>query len=80
MKLKIGLGLSVFLGSLLKLLFFTKKPPKLHQNTKKYTRKKSDKDYVEVDRKGAHPFYDYQKSYGRNSPDDNVIRSPDGSA
>ena len=62
-------GLSVFFGSLAKLLFFTKKPPKLRQP--------SDKDYVDVDVTEKQPNFTHPNS---SSNDDNVIRSPDGSA
>ena len=70
-------GLSVFFGSLAKLLFFTKKPPKLHKNVPDYTRQPSDKDYVDVDVTEKQPNFTHPNS---SSNDDNVIRSPDGSA
>jgi len=73
---KIGLFALIF-GSLIKLLFFTKKSPTLHQNAPQYNPQASDQEYVEVDLETdkqpnfIHPNY-------RN--DDDVIRSPDGSA
>ncbi len=78
-------GLSVFFGSLVKLLFFTKKTPKLHQNTQEYTPQKSDKEYVEVEVTDSEPDFAHPTSKMRHPHedsinDDNEIRSPDGSA
>ena len=81
---KIGL-FGLILGSLIKLLFFTKKTPTLHQNVPQYNPQASDQEYVEVNvtnkqpdfthptAKMKHPVYD-------NNQQNDFLRSPDGSA
>lgn len=84
---KIGLFAFIF-GSLIKLLFFTKKPPTLHQNVPQYNPQASDQEYVGVDLSidkppdFTPPIYRGKIIFPDNNfrDEDTVIRSPDGSA
>lgn len=83
---KIGL-FGLILGSLIKILFFTKKKPKpqrdIYKDAPEYIHQTSDQEYVEVDATDktpnfTHPNDRYIHPNDRN--EDDVIRSPDGSA
>ena len=83
---KIGL-FGLILGSLIKILFFTKKKPKpqrdIYKDAPEYIHQTSDQEYVEVDAPDktppfTHPNDRYIHPNDRN--EDDVIRSPDGSA
>ena len=66
---KLGL-LAIIIGSVIKLLFFSPKQTKLHQNIPQYNPEPSDKDYVEID----------ITQNDVTSENNQIIRSPDGSA
>tara|TARA_R110002012_G_scaffold265840_2_gene449258 strand:+ start:426 stop:689 length:264 start_codon:yes stop_codon:yes gene_type:complete len=81
---KIGL-FGLILGSIIKLLFFTKKKPKTQKNIYKteYNRQTSNQEYVEVDATDKQPDFNHPNKryiHPNNRNDDDVIRSPDGSA
>jgi len=84
MKFKKLFGFSILFASLVKLLFYTK-TLKLHKNAPKYTPQKSDREYVEINNTNKdpdfrHPTTKMNPPHGRFENDDNVVRSPDGSA
>lgn len=77
---KIGL-FGLILGSIIKLLFFTKKKPKPERAifevyTDEYNRQTADHAYVEIDATDKQPNF----IHPNYRDEDTVIRSPDGSA
>jgi len=96
---KIGL-FGLILGSLIKILFFTKKKPKPqrivavfnsdgsivlynYKDAPEYIHQTSDQEYVEVDVTDKQPNFTHPNDryiHPNDRNEDDVIRSPDGSA